>query len=366
MERSPESAVLLATGVDDLGPFDVPAGVELLKLPGLQKVANDRYVSRRLALQPDATTRLRAGLLEAVVCHFRPDVLLVDKHPLGPGAELVGALGRQRAQGGRVVLGVRDVLDDPAAVTAEWAASGLADAVEHYYDCALLYGTPGLLDSATEAGIPPAVLSRARWCGHVVATGPGDQHAVDLPAGSRPLVVGCAGGGEDGARLLLELIAASHDAPWRAVVVTGPLASPADRHAVEAAAVAAGVEVRAQVRDLRRWFSSVDALVCMGGYNTLVEAAAAACPVVCVPRFHPRQEQLIRARAFARQGILELVEPARLSAGALDRAIHVALSQSREGLAATVARCLDLDGAARAAAHLGSLCPARAAAVVPA
>jgi predicted glycosyltransferase len=122
--RSPGTAVLAATGVDDLGPFAVPDGVELLKLPGLQKVANDRYVARRLALAPDATTQLRAGLLESAVSYFRPDLVLVDKHPLGASGELAPALGRLGAQGGRAVLGVRDVLDEPAVVASEWAASG--------------------------------------------------------------------------------------------------------------------------------------------------------------------------------------------------------------------------------------------------
>ena len=50
---------------------------------------------------------------------------------------------------------------------------------------------------------------------------------------------------------------------------------------------------------LTRWLDRVDALVCMGGYNTMAEAVSRGTPTVCVPRTRPRVEQLIRARAFA-------------------------------------------------------------------
>ena len=46
-----------------------------------------------------------------------------------------------------------------------------------------------------------------------------------------------------------------------------------------------------------------------GGYNTLAEAALHAVPAVCVPRVAPRSEQLIRARAFERLGLLRLLHP---------------------------------------------------------
>ena len=68
-------------------------------------------------------------------------------------------------------------------------------------------------------------------------------------------------------------------------------------------AAAAGVAVRTFVPELAGWFGAVDALVCMGGYNTLLEALVRGTPTVCVPRTTPRSEQLIRARALADLGL---------------------------------------------------------------
>lgn len=363
--RAPGTAVLVATGIGEFGPFALPPDVDVLKIPGLQKVANGHYVARRLAMQPGDTTDLRAGLLEAAVSHFRPSVLLADKHPLGPAGELVPALEQLRAQGGQAVLGVRDVLDDPAVVDIEWRAAGLAAAFEHYYSLALIYGSEHLLDPVTEAGIPPAVLRRGAWCGHVVAPFEPEARPVEVEGDARPVVVACVGGGDDGVRLLRTFVAASRGAPWRAAVVIGPLAPIADRRGIEAAAAEAGVDVYGEIRDLRRWFTHVDALVAMGGYNTVVEAAAAACPMVCVPRCRPRREQLIRAQAFAGRGLLSLLEPDKLSPARLAAAVSTALAVPRPDLARRVRGALDLGGAERAAELIASLCtqePARVSA----
>jgi predicted glycosyltransferase len=363
--RAPGTAVLLATGIGEFGPFALPPHVDVLKIPELQKVANGHYVARRLAMQPGDTTDLRAGLLEAAVSHFRPSVLLADKHPLGPAGELVPALEQLSRFGGRAVLGVRDVLDDPAVVDIEWRAAGLAAAFERYYSRALIYGSEHLLDPVTEAGIPPAVLRRASWCGHVVAPFEPAPRPAELEGDGRPVVIACVGGGDDGGQLLRTFVAASRHAPWRAAVVIGPLAPVADRRHVEAAAGEAGVDVYGEVRDLRRWFSHADALVGMGGYNTVVEAAAAACPMVCVPRCRPRREQLIRAHAFADRGLLSVLEPDDLSPDRLAAAVATALAIPRHDVAQRVAATLDLGGAARAAeviASMGAREPARASA----
>ena len=79
----------------------------------------------------------------------------------------------------------------------------------------------------------------------------------------------------------------------------------------------------------------------------------AAVPTVVVPRVVPRQEQLIRARAFADLGLLQCVEPA--SIGDLGEAVRRALTVDRRDVARAVAAALDLDGARRAAVHLLAL-----------
>jgi predicted glycosyltransferase len=95
--------------------------------------------------------------------------------------------------------------------------------------------------------------------------------------------------------------------------------------------------------------------VCMGGYNTLAEAVSRGTRTVCVPRVVPRTEQLIRAKAFARLGLLRYVHPDELTPDRLRAEVDGVLGRSREELAETARTRLGFDGAARAAEHLHEL-----------
>jgi predicted glycosyltransferase len=355
-ELMPDASILLATSAEEAELFGVPPGVDLLKLPGLRKVKNGRYASRRLPVGFDDIRRIRSGLLAAVVESFGPTVLLADKHPFGIGDELLPALEVAREAGARAALGLRDVLDEPAAVQSEWDVRGVLEHIPDYYDRVLVYGQPEILDPRRAYAFPEAVAALTRFCGYVASP----RHDGDVwedgigPTGERPLVLASAGGGEDGFTLLSTFIEASAGASWHGMAVSGPHSPRARTQALRTHATKAGVTFRRFVPTLSRAFPSVDVLVSMGGYGTLVEAVASRVPTICVPRVRPRREQLIRAREFARLGLLRLVEPQGLDAGVLRHEIEAVLSEPAE-VAAHEGSPLDLGGAQRTALHLREL-----------
>jgi predicted glycosyltransferase len=370
-DAAPDASVLLATGCDDLGAHGLAPNVDVLVLPGLRKVGNGRYSARRLPISGREVRALRAGQLEAAIRSFRPDVMLVDKHPVGVRGELRPALHALRPTGGRVVLGLRDILDDAESVAEEWAATGVIEEMERYVDRVLVYGDPRVLDVVEEYSLPPSLAAQSRYCGYVV--NPEPARGLDMEAlppfatglGRGPTVLATAGGGEDGWSLLQSFVLAAREAGWDAVVVCGPQLRAARRHALRALCLDSGVEFRVNEPDVASWFSHVDALVCMGGYNTLCEATSRGTPTLCVPRVRPRREQLIRARSFARLGLLRVAEPHLLSPELLRREVSGLLGASRRALAERARARLGFDGAAAAAAELlavartaGSLSPA--------
>jgi len=168
----------------------------------------------------------------------------------------------------------------------------------------------------------------------------------------RPVVLATTGGGEDGYRMLETFIRASASAPWQGVAVAGPMTPDGDLASLEKLALANGVTFRNFVPHLSALFSSLDALVCMGGYNTLVEATALGVPTVCVPRVIPRTEQLIRAEAFARLGLLRVCRPEQLDPQRLGDHIAVALNSSPQDLQTRACSALNYDGARQAAKRL--------------
>src|SRR5258706_8795085 len=73
-EMVPSASVLLATGADDMTRIGLPPHIEVLKLPGLRKITNETYSSRRLQIPPDDIRSIRASLLTATVKSYRPTV----------------------------------------------------------------------------------------------------------------------------------------------------------------------------------------------------------------------------------------------------------------------------------------------------
>lgn len=220
---------------------------------------------------------------------------------------------------------------------------------------------PRLTQEARRAAVQPQVyvqdelcVAFLQFCGYVVdGASTFGRAPPDLPiTDERALVLATTGGGEDGFSLLEAFIAAARSAPWRAALVGGPQLGAAEWATLEARSAEAGVTAFRAVRELHRWFPYIDALVCMGGYNTLLEAVSSGTPTVCVPRTRPRREQLIRARAFAAEGLLHVVEPCSLDNGQLRAAIEAVLRLPRPILAERARTALDLGGARRAATLL--------------
>ena len=365
VERCPQASVLLASGTDDAHRLGLPPRVEILKLPGLRKSNNDEYHSRRLPVRADVIRHLRSSLLEATVRSFRPGVVLVDKHPFGARGEFRAGLEALKEYGGQAVLGLRDILDEPSVVRHEWSKYRLQERIAGFYDRVLVYGERSALDPLVEYDLPEAVAERTRFCGYVVSRDPAAQAGeasgeFRRQPGERPIVVATAGGGEDGFTLLENFIDATTDSAWRGIVIAGPMIPEPELARLRAQASGANVALHTFIPRLPALFDSIDALVCMGGYNTLAEAAAQAVPTVCVPRTAPRAEQLIRARAFDRLGILRLVHPGELTPGALRTAVAAALATPRALVRENVEAALNFDGAHHAAQELLSLAGAPA------
>jgi predicted glycosyltransferase len=356
-ETAPRASIVLATSAQYADALGLAPNVDLLRLPSIRKLSNGHYASRRLPMPAADVSRLRSDLLAAAVRSFRPNVLLVDKHPLGVHGELECALDALAEVGGRAVVGFRDILDEPEAVASEWAADGIPNIIAERFDRVLVYGDVAVLDPILEYGLPESVAAMTHFCGYVATPEADDHTALRALRGfpfatpSRPLVLATAGGGEDGTELLDAFVDAAAEADWDGIVVAGPQAASRDA-GVRRRAVASGTAYRAFVPQLAGWFGAVDALVCMGGYNTLVEAVSRGTPTVCVPRVHPRREQAIRADVFGRLGLIRTLQPDSLSPTMLRAEVDRALTGRRDELAVRAHRALDFGGARRAARNL--------------
>jgi predicted glycosyltransferase len=365
-ELAPAATVLLVSGIDEVAFLGLPESVGTLKLPSLRKTSNGSYAARKLRISASEIRALRSSLLTTTVQTYRPSVVLVDKHPFGASGEFREGLETLRTAGGRAVLGLRDILDDREAVRREWGPHHLLDRIPDFYDSVLVYGHAAVFNPITEYDFPREVAQRTRFCGYVVnrenRAVRADMRwaALALQDRNQPVVLATTGGGEDGSFLLETFIRASVGAPWQGVAIAGPMTPDYEFKILTNLAADANVKLHTFVPDLPSLFSSADALVCMGGYNTLAEAASKGMPAVCVPRISPRSEQLMRASAFERLKMARMLPPEKLNVEALREHIEAALGTPRQKLLDRVNGLLRFDGAHQAAAHLLALATSEA------
>jgi predicted glycosyltransferase len=58
---------------------------------------------------------------------------------------------------------------------------------------------------------------------------------------------------------------------------------------------------------MEKLMAAADLVISMGGYNTLCEVISQGTLSLVIPRETPRTEQLIRARAFRQQGLIDYI-----------------------------------------------------------
>lgn len=356
VEDGRRSALLIA-GAREAGTLPMPAGVECITLPAFAKSVDGAYRSRSLDLSMSALLRLRAETICAVLEAFEPDVFIVDKHPLGFRGELEPGLELLRARGGtRLVLGLREVLDDPTVVRAEWDRDDTEAAMREFYDRVWVYGDKRVYDPVREYGMSPRVAASVRYTGYLAPalTEPAAEardplRELDLPADRMALCL--IGGGQDGAAVAAAFVRAPLPADMAGVVVAGPF-MPADArrdlHAV--AAQRRHLRVLDTVQEPQLLLRHAERVVAMGGYNTVCEILAAHRPALVVPRDRPRVEQLLRAQRLSALGALDMLAPGELSPAALG-----AWLARDHGHRPHAAELVDLDGLRRVPRLMGEL-----------
>src|SRR6266704_264046 len=321
----PDAVAYVATESPITRDFVLPERCDYIKLP-------TRLTPRRASPTPGDSAddarfrRLRAELLRDVALGLAPDLVLVDHEPLGHKGEFSDGLSALKAQspGTKFVFGLRDIMDDIGRIRGQWRELGVYDALEQLYDGIAVYGLP-------EQG---------------------------------PLLAASVGSGSDGYPVLDAACTAVDRLRQTfpdlvAVLVTGPFMPAGERTLLEARATpACRVVPEADTLEL---MAAADAILGMGGYNSVIEALAAARPLVIVPRATHKVEQQIRAETLAAQGLAQWVHPKDLNGDGggggggskLAAALEWALRRDRAEHARRVREIIPgFDGATRLTAYL--------------
>ena len=307
VDRYKGVSVLILSGSPIIGSFDFLPRVDFVRIPGVIKLHNGEYQSLGLHIDLDQTMAIRAAIIHQTAESFRPDLFLVDKEPLGLRGEVVQTLKMLKARGTTLVLGLRDIMDEPSLLLREWKRKKVLPALENLYDDIWVYGLADFADPLQGVACPAAVRAKMIYTGYLRRAVP-HLKTTEPPVHRDPYVLVTVGGGDDGMAVLdWVLCAYEHDLgiPLAAVIVTGPfMASDQQRHFRERAERLGRIEVLTFDAHLEVLMERAVGVVAMAGYNTFCEILSLDKRAIMVPRVRPRREQVMRA---VRAAALELV-----------------------------------------------------------
>ena len=312
VEAYKDLSVLILSGSPIIGSFDFRARVDFVRIPGVIKLRNGEYTPLSLHIDIEHTLSLRASIIRHTARAFKPTLMLVDKEPLGLRGEVEDTLTMLKAHGTPLILGLRDVMDEPAALAPEWRRKNVMPALRNLYDEIWVYGLPQICDPLEGINAPESVRRKVIYTGYLPRSVP--EAVMPSPADGlidEPYIIVTPGGGGDGEGLIDWVIRAyEHDRglPHRALLVFGPFMQP-DLQAEFQQRVAALDKLEAITFDARieTLMSRAAGIVAMGGYNTFCEILSLDKPALIVPRTEPRMEQYLRASRAQGLGLVSML-----------------------------------------------------------
>ena len=312
VEQNKDLSVLIISGSPIIGSFDFKARVDFVRVPGVIKLRNGEYTSLNLHLDIRETLAIRASIIRHTAAAFAPDLFLVDKEPLGLRGEVASTLDMLKSKGVPLVLGLRDVMDDPALLEPEWKRKNVLPALRDLYDAIWIYGLPQICDPLAGITLPKSIKRKISYTGYLPRSVPASLKVDPLEGfGGAPYVLVTPGGGGDGEALIdwvLRAYESDAELPHNALIVFGPFMQ-SERQTEFMQRVERLRRVRAITFDTRLEALMVNAagVVAMGGYNTFCEILSFDKRAILVPRTAPRLEQFIRAQQAQEVGLVRML-----------------------------------------------------------
>ena len=316
--RSPNTNILILTGSPLAGRFSFPQQIDFVRIPGMIKKTNEEYLPLSIKINPRHALDIRQSIIKATAKTFQPHLFIVDKEPLGLKKEVLPTLKwmRRNQPDTRTVLGLRDIMDDAETVKKSWKKKGVYDILDTLYSEVWTYGIRDFYNPIEEYDIPENISQKMQFTGYIPRKVPNreevkkEKQRNSIREGQK-LVVITTGGGGDGYPVmdafLSMLESQKRPFPFASILITGPFMPRRKRAKIFKRARKLGILAFHFYRHMEKILAAADLVVCMGGYNTLCELMSQKTVTLLIPRETPRKEQLIRAKCFHRNNLVEYI-----------------------------------------------------------
>jgi predicted glycosyltransferase len=312
VERNKDLSVLILSGSPIIGSFDFRSRVDFVRVPGVIKLRDGQYTPLNLHMDIDETLKIRSSIIQHTAQIFRPDIFIVDKEPTGLRGEVLETMRMLKGMGTRLVLGLRDVMDEPAALGPEWRRKNVMPALRDLFDEIWIYGLPQICNPLEGISLPEKVRRKITYTGYLPRQAAERERERQLPDLTRgPFLLVTPGGGGDGEGLIdwvLKAYETSEMLPYPALLVLGPFMDRQVRAGfLDRVEKLRRVEAITFDAHMEHLVANAVGVVAMGGYNTFCEILSLDKRAIIVPRTAPRMEQYIRASRAEELGLVRML-----------------------------------------------------------
>ncbi len=358
-------SILILSGSPVVHALSMPKNLDYIKLPSVRKVAAEEYKPRQLTVEFAQVREVRKKIIDSTSSIFQPDIFLVDHSPLGMQGEILSTLKylKENSPQTKLVLGLRDILDEPETVVSTWKKQGVYDALEFLYDYILVYGSQNIFDIMQSYQIPDHLQHKFQYCGYITPHSHSDIKSnlkSELRFKKEKMVLLTIGGGDDGfeiIKLFLEALKLnSKKIFFDTLIITGPFLTSEQKTELEKLQLPALVQTKEFFEDLSPYLKAADLVVSMGGYNTFTEILRYSSKALIIPRTTPRLEQFLRASIFSQMGMVSMLSPEDLTPLKLGETVERLLNQTEKPLAlARQKNLVDLNGCQKVGEFLSKI-----------
>ena len=321
LEANPNADVLLLSGVRESGAFRLPKGADSITMPTYFKTKEGHYIPKSLGTDIKRLVKIRKEIIHASLEAFEPDIMIIDNVPRGAMNELDNILPELASRGTHIVLGLRDIIDEPEAVEKQWSKLKNLEIIRLYFDRIWVYGDKAIYDLAKEYSLPTDIREKLHYVGYLDQTQRMEVQGLDTIDGNdltKPYTMCAVGGGQDGLELAKAFIEATLPVNWTGLLITGALMPESQREILHNIAHhRPNMKVVDFVPEPLKLMKNAECIISMGGYNTTTEILSFNKKALIVPRITPRTEQWIRASRLAEMGIIDCLHPNALNSEAL-------------------------------------------------
>jgi len=306
-------SVLILSGSPIIGSFDFKARVDFVRIPGVIKLKDGDYTSLGLHIDLEQTLSMRESIIYHTAASFKPDIFLVDKEPTGLKGEVVSTLKMLRELGTTNVLGLRDIMDDPITLKAEWERKQVQPVLEDLYHDIWVYGLKKMGNPIEFLGLPNSISNKITHTGYLYREMPNELNWISPVTQKQPYILVTPGGGGDGIDMVNWVISAYETdptIPHPAVIVTGPFMPQVNQQEFhERCQKIDIIQIITFDSHIEFLMQQSIGIVAMGGYNTFCEILSLDKPALIIPRSVPRREQIIRASRAVKLGLVSMLDP---------------------------------------------------------